>query len=315
MTVQRPRLAWWVSWTAFALGVSASVAANIAHAEPSTTGRLVAAWPPLALLLTVEMLSRVPAPRRRWFAALRYLATVVVAAVAAIASYRHMVGLTLNVGEDRLTAYTLPLSVDGTVLVASLCLLALSDLRPGTPARKPVIRAAAARQPVVPPAALTLPLLPRQLATVDTAAMAAGLVDRPPAWPGNAPAGVTVLPLRTAAAPAAPVDPAGAGGSRATGRGSRAKASGGSSSGYDQAEVDARKETARKAFRDARGRDTPLSGLELGHAFGRSERWGRDRIAEVKAEDDAARHDLTRTPPRQEPDDAPHGTALALAAR
>jgi thiol-disulfide isomerase/thioredoxin len=47
-----------VARVAFAAGVTASVAANIAAAHPSLGARIVAAWPALALLLVVEMLSR-----------------------------------------------------------------------------------------------------------------------------------------------------------------------------------------------------------------------------------------------------------------
>ncbi|AYF30494.1 hypothetical protein CSH63_24205 [Micromonospora tulbaghiae] len=48
----------WSARTAFAVGVAASVAANIAAAAPSPGARIVAAWPAVALLLVVEMLSR-----------------------------------------------------------------------------------------------------------------------------------------------------------------------------------------------------------------------------------------------------------------
>lgn len=43
---------------AFAAGVAASIAANIAAAQPTWGARIVAAWPALASLLVVEMLSR-----------------------------------------------------------------------------------------------------------------------------------------------------------------------------------------------------------------------------------------------------------------
>jgi hypothetical protein len=43
---------------AFAVGVVASLAANVAAAQPSLGARIVAGWPALALLLTVELLSR-----------------------------------------------------------------------------------------------------------------------------------------------------------------------------------------------------------------------------------------------------------------
>jgi hypothetical protein len=45
-----------LAWSALLLGLSASVAANIAAAEPTLVGRAVASWPPLALGLSFELL-------------------------------------------------------------------------------------------------------------------------------------------------------------------------------------------------------------------------------------------------------------------
>jgi hypothetical protein len=45
----------------FIIGVAASVAANIAAAQPTLGARIIDAWPALALLLVVEMLARPPA--------------------------------------------------------------------------------------------------------------------------------------------------------------------------------------------------------------------------------------------------------------
>lgn len=42
----------------FGLGILASISANVAAAQPTLLGRMVAAWPAMALLLVVEMLSR-----------------------------------------------------------------------------------------------------------------------------------------------------------------------------------------------------------------------------------------------------------------
>jgi hypothetical protein len=50
---------------ALALGVAASVAGNVLHAEPTLVGRAIASWSPLALLLTVELISRIPVDSRR----------------------------------------------------------------------------------------------------------------------------------------------------------------------------------------------------------------------------------------------------------
>ena len=43
-------------WVALLLGLGASLAANVAAADPTVAGRLVAAWPPVALLLAYELL-------------------------------------------------------------------------------------------------------------------------------------------------------------------------------------------------------------------------------------------------------------------
>jgi hypothetical protein len=45
-----------LAWVALLFGISASVAANIAAAEPTLVGRAVASWPPLALGLSFELL-------------------------------------------------------------------------------------------------------------------------------------------------------------------------------------------------------------------------------------------------------------------
>ena len=45
-----------LAWVALLLGLGASLAANVAAAEPTVEGRLVAAWPPVGLLLAYELL-------------------------------------------------------------------------------------------------------------------------------------------------------------------------------------------------------------------------------------------------------------------
>lgn len=47
-----------IAWLAFLAGSLASLAANIISADPDTLSRAVAAWPAVALLLTVEVLIR-----------------------------------------------------------------------------------------------------------------------------------------------------------------------------------------------------------------------------------------------------------------
>lgn len=85
------RVRWAVRATLF-LGVAASVVANVLHALDNPISQAIAAWPPLALLLTVELISRVPV-HRRWLAATRLVATATIAGIAAWVSYWHMAGV------------------------------------------------------------------------------------------------------------------------------------------------------------------------------------------------------------------------------
>jgi hypothetical protein len=122
---QLRRLRWAVRAT-LTLGVAASVAANILHARPNPISQIIAAWPPLALLLTVELISRVPT-HRRCLAVIRMAATTVIAGIAGTISYWHMVGVAARYGEtEAAAAYLLPVSVDGLVIVASVSLVEIT---------------------------------------------------------------------------------------------------------------------------------------------------------------------------------------------
>lgn len=46
----------WVPWAGLVLGIGASLIANVAAAEPTLTAQAVAAWPPLALAISIETL-------------------------------------------------------------------------------------------------------------------------------------------------------------------------------------------------------------------------------------------------------------------
>ena len=125
-SVQLPQLKRirWAVRAALMLGVAASVAANILHARPNLISQTISAWPPLALLLTIELISRVPM-HRRTLAALRVLATIAIAGIAAWVSYWHMQGVAFRFGESTDSSYLLPISVDGLIVVASVSLVEL----------------------------------------------------------------------------------------------------------------------------------------------------------------------------------------------
>jgi Protein of unknown function (DUF2637) len=114
----------WAVRAALTLGVSASVAANVLHARPNPISETIAGWPPLALLLTVELISRVPM-HKLTLAFLRFTATAAIAGIAAWVSYWHMADVASRYGEAQISAYLLPISVDGLIVVASVCLVEL----------------------------------------------------------------------------------------------------------------------------------------------------------------------------------------------
>nr|WP_091321808.1 DUF2637 domain-containing protein [Micromonospora chersina] len=145
--VHLKRLRWAVRAT-LTLGVAASVAANVLHARPNPISQIIAAWPPLALLLTVELISRVP-HHRRSLGIIRMAATSVIAAIATWVSYWHLVGVAARYGEIGAgAAYLLPISVDGLVIVASVSLVELTArIRAGQPEQHPEPPVAATPSP------------------------------------------------------------------------------------------------------------------------------------------------------------------------
>ncbi|MFF0655212.1 hypothetical protein [Micromonospora tulbaghiae] len=79
----------WAVRAVLVLGVAASIAGNVLHAHDNLISQVISAWSPLALLLTVELISRVPV-HRRLLAAVRWAATALIAGIAAWVSYFHM---------------------------------------------------------------------------------------------------------------------------------------------------------------------------------------------------------------------------------
>ncbi len=153
---QLRRFQWTVRAT-LAVGVAASVCANVLHARDNPISQTIAAWPPLALLLTVELVSRVPM-HRRGLALARICGTAVIAGIAAYVSYFHMAAVAARYGESGLAPNLLPLSVDGLIIVASVSLVELAGrvraALDGTAEARPITDAAeaAASVPEKPPA-------------------------------------------------------------------------------------------------------------------------------------------------------------------
>jgi len=153
----------WAVRATLTLGVAASVAANVLHALPNPISQAIAAWPPLALLLTVELISRVPM-HRRLLAAARLGATAGIVAIAAWVSYWHMAGVAARYGESTSSAYLLPLSVDGLIVVGSVSLVELAGrirgIEEAQRATTAQVAEAPAPAPVVAPAPAPAPAAP-----------------------------------------------------------------------------------------------------------------------------------------------------------
>lgn len=173
--VRTVRLRWAVRATLL-FGVAASISANVLHAEPNPISQAIAAWPPLALLLTVELIGKVPV-RGKALAVVRLIATSAIAGIAAWVSYWHMSGVAARYGETGASALLLPLSVDGLIVVASISLVELSARADGSPA------IVAAVGPAVRPDAA-----PARKPTPAGANPGAGRVAPPTAAAGDVPA-------------------------------------------------------------------------------------------------------------------------------
>src|SRR4051812_35797017 len=115
----------WAVRAVLVLGIAASITGNVLHAQDNTISQTISAWPPLAFLITVELITRIPVHSRR-LAAVRMGATALIAGIAAWVSYWHMAAVAARYGETESSPYLIPVSVDGLVVVASICLVELA---------------------------------------------------------------------------------------------------------------------------------------------------------------------------------------------
>jgi hypothetical protein len=207
---QLRRVRWAVRGT-LVLGVAASVAANVLHARPDPVAQLIAAWPPLALLLTVELISRVPV-HRRMLAAARLAATTAIAGIATWVSYWHMAGVASRYGEQGASPFLLPLSVDGLVIVASVSLVELAGrIRAADAVQSATIVPVAADRPRADQTPMTIPPAAAVREPVTAAPGGSGGNGSRPAALGGAhprPGAWEPDPTRPAGGPGGPARPA-----------------------------------------------------------------------------------------------------------
>jgi hypothetical protein len=128
-----PKPARALAWMTFAVGIVVSVLGNIGHAasDGMQSGEWAgAAFWPVALLLSVEILVRVHwQPEKRWTIA-RFTGLVVVSIVSAILSYLHLRSLLIVWDYGSFQGTIGPLAVDGLMLIAASALLSISKERP-----------------------------------------------------------------------------------------------------------------------------------------------------------------------------------------
>lgn len=105
------------------VGVAVSVAVNQLDAH-TWIGKCLAGWPPVALLLTLEGLTRIPASKRLG-AFGRVSATVAVAGAAGWLSYWHMVAAVADHEESVVNAHIWPATVDGLMVVMAVGMVEL----------------------------------------------------------------------------------------------------------------------------------------------------------------------------------------------
>jgi len=105
------------------VGVAVSIAVNQLDAH-TLVSKGIAGWPPFGLLLTLELLTRIPTGRRLG-AFTRVAATVAVAGAAGWLSYWHMVAAVADHGETVTNAHIWPATVDGLMAVAAVGMVEL----------------------------------------------------------------------------------------------------------------------------------------------------------------------------------------------
>ena len=106
------------------VGVAVSIAVNQLDAH-TLINKSIAGWPPFGLLLTLELLTRIPTGQRLG-AFTRVSATIAVASAAGWLSYWHMVAAVADHGESATNAHIWPATVDGLMAVAAVGLVELS---------------------------------------------------------------------------------------------------------------------------------------------------------------------------------------------
>ena len=115
------RLRWFVAGVTL-LGIVTSVVLNVLHAPPRWDMQMVGALAPVAVFLSIEMVSRIPVTGRLLGVG-RILASLAVGAGAGYVSYLQQVDYLSKGGYESTIAHIFPGIIDGLTVVATLSLV------------------------------------------------------------------------------------------------------------------------------------------------------------------------------------------------
>ncbi len=131
------------------MGIGSSVALNVMHAPHNLGARFVAAVPPLAVFVVIELISRIPSSSKLLSAG-RVLASLVVSGVGGSVSYVQQMAYVRQLGYSGWIAVVFPACIDGVMVVATLSLVEVvrkirqvKEAQSATPTTAAQIRAAA----------------------------------------------------------------------------------------------------------------------------------------------------------------------------
>lgn len=123
------RLIRWGVLLVVVLGLGLSLLLNVlnAPAQGGVPAQIIAGWMPVAVLLCLELITRIPV-RSRFAAVIRILSASGVSAFAGWVSYEHQYEFILRLGFEGNTASFMPATIDGVLVVASVSLVEVSRL-------------------------------------------------------------------------------------------------------------------------------------------------------------------------------------------
>jgi len=122
-TIEQLRRLRWGVLVAVVLGIAGSITLNVLHApSDNPIARAIAGAPPLAVFLTIELISRIPSSSKLLSFG-RISASMAVALVGGSISYVQQMNYVRDLGFARWEASIWPVSIDGLMIVATLSLV------------------------------------------------------------------------------------------------------------------------------------------------------------------------------------------------